>query len=55
LAGEKFPEKPEGLVFGPTLPDGSRTLLVAIDNDFESNQSSQIWVFRFQAADLPSK
>lgn len=55
LAGEKFPEKPEGLVFGPTLPDGSRTLLVAIDNDFESNFSSQIWVFRFQATDLPIK
>lgn len=55
LAGESFPEKPEGLAFGPTLADGSRTLLVAIDNDFESNQSSQIWVFRFQATDLPGK
>lgn len=34
LAGETFPEKIEGIAFGPTLKDGSRVLLVTSDNDF---------------------
>jgi hypothetical protein len=53
LVGNSFPEKPEGLVLGPKLPDGSQTLLVCIDNDFESAQDSEIWVFAFAASDLP--
>lgn len=34
LAGESFPEKIEGIAFGPTLKDGSRLLLITSDNDF---------------------
>jgi hypothetical protein len=34
LAGETFPEKIEGIAFGPRLKDGSRLLLVTSDNDF---------------------
>jgi hypothetical protein len=45
LAGAAMPEKIEGLTFGPTLPDGRKTLLVGTDNDFESNAASLIWVF----------
>ena len=53
LVGKSFPEKPEGLVLGPKLPDGSQTLLVCVDNDFESSQDSEIWVFAFAPSDLP--
>lgn len=45
LAGERMPEKIEGLSFGPTLADGRRTLLISTDNDFESASPSLIWVF----------
>lgn len=45
LAGDRMPEKIEGLTFGPTLPDGRRTLLISTDNDFESGSPSFIWVF----------
>lgn len=44
LAGESFPEKVEGLCFGPVDAQGRRTLLVATDNDFK-DQPSKIWVF----------
>lgn len=45
LAGPDMPEKIEGLSFGPRLRDGRQTLLVATDNDFDSESPSQIWVF----------
>lgn len=45
LAGTDMPEKIEGLTYGPALPDGRKTLLVSTDNDFESAEPSQIWVF----------
>ena len=45
LAGADMPEKIEGLTYGPALPDGRKTLLVSTDNDFESAEPSQIWVF----------
>ncbi len=45
LAGESMPEKIEGLTFGPPLADGRKTLLIGTDNDFESANASQIWVF----------
>lgn len=48
LAGREMPEKIEGLTFGPMLADGRRTLLVSTDNDFESDEPSQIWVFAIQ-------
>ncbi len=44
LAGDSFPEKIEGLCFGPTDAEGRRTLLIATDNDFK-DQPSKIWVF----------
>ena len=53
LAGAGFPEKIEGLAFGPTLPTGQRTLLVTADNDFFANQPSKMFVFGIDAADLP--
>ena len=45
LAGDKMPEKIEGLCFGPDLPDGRRTLLVGSDNDFVIDSPSLIYVF----------
>ena len=53
LAGATFPEKVEGLAFGPDLPDGRHTLLVTTDNDFGADKPSQIWVFAFEDGDLP--
>jgi hypothetical protein len=49
LAGASFPEKIEGLCFGPTDAYGRRTLLIATDNDFK-DQPSMIWVFAIRAA-----
>lgn len=54
LAGEKMPAKPEGLAFGPKLPSGQRTLIVSVDNDFESANDSELWVFAFDESDLPT-
>lgn len=34
FAGETFPEKIEGIAFGPKSSDGSRVLLITSDNDF---------------------
>ena len=36
----------EGMTFGPRLPDGSESLLLISDNNFESYQSTQLWLFR---------
>lgn len=54
LAGKEMPAKPEGLVFGPNLPDGSRTLIVSVDNDFVSEATSELWIFAFETSDLPT-
>jgi hypothetical protein len=53
LAGAAFPEKIEGLAFGPDLPDGRHVLLVTSDNDFRSDQPTYIYMFAVDAADLP--
>jgi hypothetical protein len=45
LTGEKCPEKFEGITFGPPLKDGRKTLVVTVDNDFNSDNSSWIHVF----------
>lgn len=42
-----MPEKVEGLCFGPTLPDGRKTLIVVTDNDFRSNEPTMFYVFAF--------
>jgi hypothetical protein len=52
IAGSACPEKFEGLTFGPSLPDGRRTLLITVDNDFRPDRASQILVFAFDLSDL---
>ena len=53
LAGATFPEKIEGLAFGPDLPDGRRVLVVTNDNDFVSTQDNKFYVFAIDPAVLP--
>ena len=45
LAGDNFPEKIEGIAFGPRLDDGSRVLVVTSDNDFRGDQDTEIYAF----------
>ena len=45
LAGDKFPEKIEGIALGPKLADGSRVLIVTSDNDFRGDQDTEIYAF----------
>ncbi len=52
LAGEDFPEKIEGLAFGPFLADGRLPLLVTSDNDFLMEQPTNIYVFAIDPEDL---
>ena len=52
LTGANMPEKIEGLAFGPTLPDGRRTLVVTTDNDVLADVPSWFWVFAIDANDL---
>lgn len=54
LAGEHFPEKVEGLTFGPNLPDGRRLLLVAVDNDFRAESPILIHAFAVSPDELGS-
>jgi len=53
LAGPTFPEKIEGIAFGPDRPDGSHLLIVTQDNDFIASQPSQIFAFTVAPAALP--
>lgn len=53
LKGPHMPEKFEGLTFGPTLPDGSRLLVISVDNDFEPEVPTQLLVFAIPADRLP--
>lgn len=52
LAGPDFPEKVEGLAFGPHLPDGRLPLLVTCDNDFLPDNPSWIFAFAIDPGDL---
>jgi hypothetical protein len=54
LAGAGFPEKIEGLAFGPDLPDGRHVLIVTTDNDFSTTEPSWFWVFAVDPQELPS-
>ncbi len=45
LAGSNFPEKIEGLAFGPDLADGRHLLLVTSDNDFVATQPTRFFAF----------
>ncbi len=49
---DRFPEKLEGLAFGPLTADGRRTILVSTDNDFVSG-FNEVWAFALDASDLP--
>jgi hypothetical protein len=53
LAGATFPEKIEGLAFGPDLPDGRHLLVISHDNDFMAAQSSKFFAFAVAPAALP--
>jgi len=56
LHNAAFPQKIEGLAFGPELVTGGRvrhTLFVTSDNDFLPDQPSWIYVFAIDRADLP--
>ncbi len=53
LAGSDFPEKLEGLAFGPDLPDGRRLLVVAVDNDHVAERPILLWAFAIDRQDLP--
>ncbi len=53
LAGTSFPEKIEGLAFGPDLEDGRHLLLVMNDNDFIASQPSRLFAFAVDHYDLP--
>src|SRR5262249_40578564 len=53
LAGPDFPEKVEGLTFGPDLADGRRLLIVAVDNDFNPEKPILLHAFAVDRADLP--
>jgi hypothetical protein len=53
LAGEKFPEKIEGICFGPSLPDGRILLLVISDNDFVETVDTWIMAFAIDKKVLP--
>ncbi len=59
IPAASFPEKIEGLAFGPDLADGRHTLIVTNDNDFFYGQAGGpnvadfFYVFAFDASDLP--
>jgi len=54
LAGASFPEKIEGLAFGPNLQDGRIVLFVTNDNDFMPGQPNRFWAFAIDQSDLPN-
>src|SRR5262249_53052940 len=53
LAGASFPEKIEGLAFGPDLPDGRHLLIVTNDNDFVASQPNPFPPLALDGSDLP--
>lgn len=54
LAGASFPEKIEGLAFGPDLADGRHLLIVTNDNDFAAAQPSKFFAFAIDHYELPN-
>lgn len=52
LAGATFPEKLEGLAFGPDLDDGRHLLIITNDNDFNQAQPSRFFAFAIDRSDL---
>lgn len=39
----------EGMALGPRLPDGSQSLLLLSDNNFNEVQTTQLWLFRLRS------
>lgn len=54
LAGAGFPEKLEGLAFGPDLADGRHVLIVSSDNDLAADQDTKLYAFAVDHVDLPA-
>ncbi|HEX9449883.1 MAG TPA: esterase-like activity of phytase family protein [Burkholderiales bacterium] len=54
LVGATFPEKIEGLAFGPDLPDGRRMLVVTNDNDFMAANANNFYFFAIEPWLLPN-
>jgi hypothetical protein len=54
LAGASFPEKIEGIAFGPDQPDGRHTLVVTNDNDFLTTNPNNFYVFLVSPTALPA-
>lgn len=53
LAGSNFPEKIEGLAWGPDLPDGRHLLLVTNDNDLLTQNPNNFYTFAIDQDVLP--
>lgn len=41
----RFVDNVEGVTFGPILPNGKRSLVFVVDNNFDKIQISQFWLF----------
>lgn len=52
LKGPDFPEKIEGLAFGPDLEDGRRLLIVTADNDLIATAPFRVYAFAIEAGAL---
>jgi hypothetical protein len=53
IGGSHFPEKLEGIAFGPDLADGRHLLIVTADNDFKSSIANWFFAFAIDPLDLP--
>jgi hypothetical protein len=42
----------EGMTFGPDFPDGSKSVLFISDDNFNSDQETQLWLFSFTKESL---
>jgi hypothetical protein len=47
-AGFDHVDNLEGLSWGPTLPNGNRTLVIVSDNNFNETQETQFYVYEVQ-------
>jgi hypothetical protein len=54
LSGATFPEKLEGLAFGPDRPDGKHVLVVTSDNDGAATAPNRFYVFLVDPRALPA-
>ena len=52
LGGDSFPEKLEGLAWGPDFDNEDKLLIVTSDNDFKAEQGTWFYVFRVGKGDL---